>query len=306
MYGLHRTQIHPNNNTKPHQPAPSLLNSQPPVPATGPTKSASHNAYNIICNIPCWYYFGRPKHSSFHNFCTQETPPKNLKMLMGLGEIFIPTPFFSTHNQTDSHTRLTRSLKLKTYFSCEEIENLECNPKIYVPSKWSPPDWLLPTELRYQTSRLIRALEPLFKKRRGTTNLLPTQRRLLHAIRNNISKIMVVQCDENLEPAIIDRLLYIQRVLSHLLDRLTYDQLTQDETINKVFCITVQIDEWIFQYKDKLSQMEVKLLAKNRREKLPIFYMTIKAHKSPWSLRPITACHHTILYGLGVLVDRWL
>ena len=259
--------------------------------------------------MPCWYYFGRPTHTAFHTFCEHNTKiPKNLEFLLGLGTKFIPTPFYTNNDMTTTFKRLERDLKLRTYFAGSDStldDNDEFDKKIYVPSKWVPKPWMLPKELIYRFNRLRRHTEALFLKRRGTSNLLPTQRRLLQCIRNH-DELIVANCDKNLGPALIERDKYIKLVLEHLSDEKTYMRLFDDEVTLYLSNTNELLDDWISNYDEFLSSMEKKFLKSTRTNDLPYFYMTIKAHKNPWSLRPITACRDTILAGLGILVDRWL
>ena len=43
-----------------------------------------------------------------------------------------------------------------------------------------------------------------------------------------------------------------------------------------------------------------------KEAKLPVFYLTIKKHKTPWTTRPIVSCSGSLLYHLGVWVDLHL
>ena len=208
--------------------------------------------------MPCWYYSGRPTNTAFHNFCKAETKiPPNIEHFLGLGSKYILTPYYSNQNTIDTHHRLERSLALKKYFAGENIhdEDNEYEPRIYVPSKWSPKPWMLPNKLRYCFSRLRRKLEPLFQKKKGTPNLLPTQRKLLHKLRNN-EKIIVVECNKNLGPAVIERSKYILKVLEHLEDESTYKQLTSADATLEIEHINNQIDQWMRRYDDMLTDME--------------------------------------------------
>ena len=273
-----------------------------------PTKSKRYNSYTVLCDMPTWFYFGRPNHTAFHTFCEKDTKvPKNLEFLLGLGTKFIPTPYFTNHDMKTTFRRLERDLKLRTYFAGPEstLDDEDYDKKIYVPSKWVPKHWMIPTELTYRLSRLRRNTEALFRKKCGKSNLLPTQRRLLQTIRNH-EELMVVNCDKNLGPAIIERDKYIILVLEHLSDEKTYMRLNDDEVKLYIDNTNELLNDWISNFDKYLSQMEKKYLKTTRTNNLPYFYMTIKAHKTPWSLRPITACKDTILSSLGVLVDRWL
>ena len=151
----------------------------------------------------------------------------------------------------------------------------------------------------------------MFQKRRGVNNLLPIQSRTLQEIRNN-HDIIVVDCDKNLGPAVIERSTYIQRVLEHLQDETTYQYLTEQQAQHEEESIANQILEWSRKYKKDVSTDDLKYLHNQKSNDsqpcmtFPYFYMTPKVHKTPWKLRPITACRNTILYKLGVIVDKYL
>jgi hypothetical protein len=101
--------------------------------------------------MPTWYYFSRPTHLAFHDFTLHKTPPKNLKSLLGLGLKFIPTPS-NTNSwskiKSSGLDRLKRSLHLRFHFATKATNNTEddtkYDPKLYVPSSWSPPPWTYP------------------------------------------------------------------------------------------------------------------------------------------------------------------
>ena len=202
--------------------------------------------------------------------------------------------------------RLYRDMKLKAYFANVPLdEDEEFDKKIYIPSEWDPKHWMVPVEVTYRFHKLRRELEALFQKRRGTSNLLPIQRKSLHALRQQHSTI-VVDCDKNLGPCLIDRETYITRTLAHLQDRHTYLPLTHIQVQQEVSRVQNNIKDWMKEHDRWLTRAEKKYLRHEPTTNLPIFYMTIKIHKTPWSLRPITACRNTLLHKLGVFVDRYL
>ena len=184
--------------------------------------------------MPAWYYFTRPSNVTFHNLCDDQAAQKHYRSLLGLGMKFIPTPFYTTKDISRTMVRLYRDMKLKAYFANIPLdEDEEFDKKIYIPSEWDPKHWMVPVEVTYRFHKLRRELEALFLKRRGTSNLLPIQRKSLHALRQQHSTI-VVDCDKNLGPCLIDRETYITRTLAHLQDRHTYLPLTQIQVRQEV------------------------------------------------------------------------
>ena len=80
----------------------------------------------------------------------------------------------------------------------------------------------------------------LFKTRKGKTNLLPHQQRALDTLQQQ-NIFLIVPCDKNLGPAIIERHDYLKIAMrDHLLDTTTYKLLNPSEierfagTIKKV------------------------------------------------------------------------
>jgi hypothetical protein len=62
----------------------------------------------------------------------------------------------------------------------------------------------------------------LFKRRHGISNLLPSQRIALQSLQQN-NNIIVVQCDKNLGPTILEKQTYIQMAMrDHLQYHDTY------------------------------------------------------------------------------------
>ena len=73
--------------------------------------------------------------------------------------------------------------------------------------------------------------------------------------------------------------------------------------------VTCQYIQWKHKYQDDITPSQRKFLTAHLDEcedPFPTFYLTIKIHKTPWKTRPIVSCSGSLLYALGVWVDRKL
>lgn len=273
--------------------------------------------------MPTWYYFARPSHLAFHDFTKTKHPPKNLRSLLGLGMKFIPTPRYSNKWTTiDTMPRFSRNIYLRFYFATnnnnlpDENEG-EYNPKMYVPSKWTPPHWMFPKRIIDERLSLFSEhLEKLFRKRRGTINLLPHQRRALSHIQKQ-RDFLIVPCDKNLGPSIIETEDYLRIAFrDHLNDHRTYRKLRPNEATVIHQQIKLALEDWIKKYKKQCTKMERLFLRDNlasNSSPFARFYLTLKAHKlkpgenvDHLKSRPIVSCPGSLLYPLGTWVDRHL
>ena len=94
-------------------------------------------------------YWLRPTNLAFHNLTSDESPPRNLRSLLGLGLKFIPTPFH-TNRFTDltqpgfGIAHLEQSLRLCCFFLSQQPTSSTYNPQMYIPSTWVPPHQFFP------------------------------------------------------------------------------------------------------------------------------------------------------------------
>jgi hypothetical protein len=164
---------------------------------------------------------------AFHDLTTRLKPPKNLRSLLGLNLKFVPNPGRNASwasIEKDILPRFDRDLRVKVFMAGAEAEETY-NPKMYAASEWNPPNLFTPPELRARLAAFKAALKGLYKKRRSPSNLLKHQRRALDALRNQ-DTFLIVQCDKNLGPAVIEKTEYIRMALAHLTDTSTYRRLS--------------------------------------------------------------------------------
>ncbi len=268
--------------------------------------------------MPLYQYHNRPTHLAFHDLTQVHKPPPNLRSLLGLGLNFIPTPHQSNnYNYIYDRTfqRIRRSIHLKYHFAggANETDN-DCNPRIYVPTGWTPPPWTFPAgSLNPRLKAFEKEMKKLFKPRRGKPNLLPHQLRALNDLQAN-PNLLVVPADKNLGPCIIERDRYIRIVMrDHLNDNATYQRLTAQQVRNTQHYLRTHLEQWIKVHKDSLSRsdkMSLKIHMKNNTEPFARFYATLKVHKAvngrPLTSRPIVSCPGSLLHPLASWVDTHL
>ena len=284
--------------------------------------------------MPTWYYFARPTHLAFHDFTRSKTAPKNLRSLLGLGLKFIPTPRYSNkwpNLKASTFDRFKRSLHLRIHFANttndsnltqdeQEAAAEAYNPRMYVKSHWSPPPWTWPRQLDPRLALFDEQLHKLFRRKRGKTNLLPHQHRALRELQLQ-RDFLIVPCDKNLGPAIIQTEDYIRMAFrDHLNDTTTYKRLSTGEVNLAKAQQMNTLRTWIKKHKASLSAMEKKFLRQKMKdnendmeEPFARFYLTLKAHKlkpgdplSALKSRPIVSCPGSLLHPIGIWVDSHL
>lgn len=263
--------------------------------------------------MPVWHYFARPTNLSFHDLTLEDTPkPPNVRSLLGLGLKFIPIPSQTPKRsqlQSMTTTRLDRDMRLRCYFA-DQPNSFDGDMRMYVRSNWTPKPWLYPKEVAYRMNILYDHIMKEFKsKRKRTENLLPHQMRALKELQSSIS-LLVVQCDKNLGPALIEYNRYVALVeRDHLSDTHSYHRLSKDEADWFAKETIKLVRRWLKNHRDVTTKMERRFISQsitNNNSPHSIFYATMKVHKHPLKTRPIVSCSGSLLENLGVWVDRKL
>jgi hypothetical protein len=268
-------------------------------------------------SLPLFQYFNRPTNLAFHDLTTTLTPPQNLRSLLGLGLKFIPTPDKTTTrsqlyaDKTGTFTRLDRAIQLRCFFVDHDPldpseKSDDYNPRMYIPSKRSIPN-NVPRALDARLSDFKSQMNTLFRPEpKIRPNLLRHQRHALQLLREQ-KDFLVVHCDKNLGPAIIERDAYLRLALDdHLQDRDTYKYLGPNAVADHKARIKNEFAAWFKRHKKVLSKSERLFLMTHTAECTdfwPYFYLLMKVQKTPLKTRPIVSCAGSFLYALGVWVD---
>jgi hypothetical protein len=152
--------------------------------------------------------------------------------------------------------RLHRDLHLCCHFAGAPDNDAEYNPRMHLKSNYIPPPWTYPQDIARHEENFKLSLKGLFKCRPGTTNLLPHQHRALDYLQAQ-NGFLIVQCDKNLGPAIIEKTKYIEMAYcDHLNDTTTYRYLSPMEASMEETILKRKLKDWLFKYKQDLTKGE--------------------------------------------------
>ena len=235
-------------------------------------------------------YFNRLTTNSYHNLCTKLTPPDGIGLLLGLGLKFCIQSRRPNNISIDNTiNRFTRDIRLKYLFAGQEEENVHqkntFNNKLYIKSDWQPPQAETDIENRIDNFKeeLMNIRNSINSNTKTSTNLTTIQQNLLIAVRKNNNFVILIT-DKNLGPAIMEREVYIDRMLTeHLCDGKTYKQLTCLEADNILQDFKEDLHELlVYTHETSLEDHERIFFERGYKTctRIPQFYGSPKVHKS--------------------------
>jgi hypothetical protein len=186
--------------------------------------------------------------------------------------------------------------------------NEDYNPKqLFLRSDWEPDPNTVPIEFRARISYFLKCLAVHYRRRQAPKNLTHFQIYLLSQFVKS-DDFQIFPSDKNLGPCIIERTQYIHRVLDHLADRTTYEQLTPNEAASRVRKTYDLVDSFLLDKAQDISYRDQTYLCRSLevKDKFAHFYIMAKVHKSPWTVRPIVSVSGSLTHGLGRWLDQQL
>ncbi|KAL7544934.1 hypothetical protein ACHAWF_008298 [Thalassiosira exigua] len=239
--------------------------------------------------------------------------PAGSRNLLGLGlRYFIKVP--RPPNDLDATIkRLHRDVRRIAFWKSNPPESAEDKgyiPGLYFKSDWDAPETIPSIEntlnefkrrLRYHQARYDRPI---------LSNLTWRQWRTAKYLRNN-NNFIVVEGDKNVGCCVQDSPIHNTKGVSeHLGDKTVYCPLTKAQAFNKYWALRYQVIAWLSRHQDSsLSPAEWNYLYEailRYPDKLARFRMTLKAHKTPYKMRPIVCCAGTFINCLSKWLDHWL
>ena len=237
------------------------------------------------------------------------TNPLDFGCLLGLGHKFcIQESRPNRETLVRTFERFNRDVRLKYTFAGKELNN-DYEKKIYVKSTWEPGLSSDDTEdILTDFQQKLRSEREVSLSRPRATNLSKHQYNILNHLRSNKHLIILI-CDKNLGPAVMNRSTYIAAVLSqHLQDNKgTYRQVTEamakstfDTVKNNIAAITSGTLP-----PHEATYFSKSLLVNDDTFRDPVFYGMPKVHKkkSPVPLRPVVSQCGSLLAVASTYLD---
>jgi len=237
--------------------------------------------------------------------------PAGTPSLLGLGLKYCIKKPRPTNNLDTTIERFKTDVRRTYFFKANNIKEVpgSYTPGLYIKGNWEPP------EANDRIKQCITNFESELRHRQSTynkptlSNLTPRHWRLIEDLKNNDDHI-IIEADKNLGGSILDRSVYTSKGISeHLGDTTVYKRLTKSQAYGANNILRYKVSVWLSKYHKDLSTAEWTFLHEamlRYPKKLAKFRMSLKAHKTPWKIRPIVCCSGTFINCLSRWLDYWL
>ena len=267
------------------------------------------NLENYYLHITESSYFLKATNQVCHNYLPTDVPmPHGVERLLGRGLKFCVQRARPPPKLNKTFRRFKNDVRRMAYFREHPPEDdgaVRYIPSLYLRSEteWRPSNKKVERCLAEFEKRLTEARARY--QRTSLTNLLPREWRLLETLTTDDYHI-VVEADKNLGGCILLRCTYISRAIKeHLGNRRVYLRLTKARAEQLLHIAHYKMVIFCAKWRERITPAEHSFLLESTRRyhgKMPKFRMSLKAHKTPWKMRPIVCCVGTALNNLS----RWL
>ena len=275
-----------------------------------PSQPTWKNLEDYLLQLPTTSYFSQATNKACHNYCTQpDAMPRGIPEILSLGlKYCIQKPRPSNCIDTTIE-RFANDVRRKSYFRLNEpVDDGQVRyiPGLYIKSttEWRESEIPGIEECLARFESTLRE-ERVRYLRPQPSNLRPRQWRLAWTLKNH-DDFIVIEADKNLGGCFLLRRTYIERgVREHLGDQSVYRRLTKHQAMQFHHVTKYKIMIFTTKYKDLMTEAENSFLLESLRmypDNIARFRMSLKAHKTPWKMRPIVSCCGTALNYLS----RWL
>jgi len=258
-------------------------------------------------------YFCKATNMACHNYCSIKPMPVGTKQLLGLGLKYCIKRTRPTNKLDTTIDRFTNDVR-RTYFfkytsMPEEDGIIRYIPGLYHKSDWEPPKACKEIEQSITNfSRELRNRQSFYQSKPTLSNLTSSQWGLIDYFKDNNDHI-VIEADKNLGGCLLDRPVYITRgIEEHLGNTSVYRKLTKSQAIQLNFNLRYRVNIWISKWQDIITPAEHTYIHESifkYPKKIARFRMSLKAHKTPWKMRPIVCCAGTFINCLSRWLDHW-
>ena len=255
--------------------------------------------------------FNQPKTQQFHCLVRNKKDLPPLRSLLGLGLNFNLTPNQGTKNIREQLRKFEENYYRRIMFSNCPNELDKKIPKLYVKNEMWMPDFPHSNDLFRRGRCFFKSISRAFRKKLGKPkqSLLPNQ---VIALRWLLAhpEYIILNCDKNLGPAIMDRDMYLDYAYKdHLSDKNTYEQLTEFQSKMRLKSIHDKImiftEIFISVSDDEITFIE-RLLAQIKGDGVSFMYLLAKIHKPTLSTRAIISYSGSLCYGIACWIDEEL